>query len=110
VASVGLGHAYAKGANRVESAVGHGTYAAGRAAGPLTNLPEGSLSETSSAAGDGLAQPLARPETALTSAVDQVLGALAETISHDPLIGDLAFEQVSSGTRRESTVSSLFRR
>ncbi len=100
VTSVGLSHAHAKGASRQQSARGHGTNAAGWADPPLTDLQQASSMVISSAAGDGLVQPSTRPETALNSAVDQVLGVLVDTNSHDTLIGDLAFEQVSSGTRR----------
>jgi len=60
----------------------------------------GSLSEISSAAGDGLSQPLTRAATALDSAVDQVLGLLLDTNPGDTLIGDLAFEQVSSSAQK----------
>jgi len=98
VTNVGLSHAHAKGATRQETALGHMTNAAGRADRPLTNLQRPASSVISSAAGDGLAQPLTLPRqaTALNSAVDQVLGVLVDTNSHDTLIGDLAFEQVTS--------------
>ncbi len=73
VTDAALSHAHPKGSGRVESALGHGTNAVDRAASP---------------------------ETAPSSVVDQVLGALPDTNSHDTLIGDLAFEQVSSGIRK----------
>ncbi len=97
VTNVGLSHAHAKGSSQAESALGHGTNAAGR---PLANLPEDSLSEIRSAAAVDLGQPLTRPETAASSAVDQVLGVLLDANSYDAVIGDLAFEQVSSGVRK----------
>ncbi|MGO9923386.1 MAG: Ig-like domain repeat protein [Isosphaeraceae bacterium] len=97
VTNAGLNHAGAKGASRQESAFGHATNAAGRTARPLINLAAGSTSLFGTAAGDCLAQPLTRPAT---SVIDQVLGTLAETNPHDTLIGDLAFEQVSSGTHK----------
>jgi hypothetical protein len=34
------------------------------------------------------------------TAVDQVLGTLVDANSNDTLIGDLAFEQAASGTRK----------
>ncbi len=97
VPSVGLSQAQAKGANRQGRVLGHGSSAAGLADRPLANLTEGSPNARRSAEGDGLAQPLTWPETALSSAVDQVLGVLLDANCHDTLIGDLAFEQVSSG-------------
>jgi len=100
VTDLGPSHAHAKGSGRVESAVGHGMYADAGAARRLANLPVGTLSEISSAVGDGLGRPLTRPETAPDSAIDQVLGAIVDTNSHDTLIGDLAFEQVSLGARK----------
>jgi len=100
VASVGQSRAHGKGSNRVERALGYGTYAAGRASRPLANFQESSLGASVLAAGDGLAQPSARPETVRNSVVDQVLGALPDTKSRDALIGDLAFEQVASGVRK----------
>jgi hypothetical protein len=94
---VALSHGNATGSSRKENVLGHGANAAGRADRPFVNLPEGSSSASRSAVGDGLAQPLPRPGTASSSAIDQVLGALPDTDSSDTLIGDLAFEQVSSG-------------
>jgi hypothetical protein len=100
VTIVGLGHARATGSSRKESVLGQGANAEGRADRPFANLPEGSPSASRSAVGDGLAQPLTRAGTASSSAIDQVLGVLLDTDPHDTLIGDLAFEQVSSGTRK----------
>ncbi|MGO9914899.1 MAG: hypothetical protein ACLQIB_09335, partial [Isosphaeraceae bacterium] len=100
VSNVGLSHAGVKGATRQEKALGQMTNAAGRADRSLANLQEGSSIVSRSAARDGLAQPLPRSAAGLTSAVDQVLGVLVETNSHDTLIGDLAFELVSSATRK----------
>jgi len=100
VTIVGRSHAHATVSSRKESVVGHGANAAGRADRPVADLPEGSTSASRSAVGDGPAQPLTRPGTASTSAIDQVLGALPDADSRDTLIGDLAFEQVSSGTRK----------
>jgi len=100
VTSVGQSRAHGKGSNRVESALGYGMYAAGRTFRPLANFQESSLGASVLAAGDGLAQPSARPETVRNSVVDQVLGALPDTKSRDALIGDLAFEQVASGVRK----------
>ncbi|MGO9921838.1 MAG: S8 family serine peptidase, partial [Isosphaeraceae bacterium] len=95
--NVGLSNGHAKGSNRVESALGHGTNTAGGGDRRPGDLREGTLSEISSPAGDGLAPPTTRLDSALSSAVDQALGVLLDTNSHDTLIGDLAFEQVSSG-------------
>ena len=100
VSNVGLSHAGVKGATRQEKALGQMTNAAGRADRSLANLQEGSSIVSRSAVRDGLAQPLPRSAAGLTSAVDQVLGVLVETNSHDTLIGDLAFELVSSATRK----------
>ncbi len=99
LANVGLSHAHDKGASRPEGALGHGTIAAGGADRPFVSLQPGSF-VVSSAAGDGLAQPLTRPESSLNSAVDEVLGVLGDANSHDTLIGDLAFEQVSLDIRK----------
>jgi len=98
--NVGLSHAHGKAASPQVSTPGHRTSTAGRADRLLTNLPEGSPSASRLAVGDGPAQPLLRPGTASSSAIDQVLGVLPDTNSRDTLIGDLAFEQVSSGTRK----------
>ncbi len=76
---------------------GHGHRALRRVERLLTNSPEGSPGASRSAVDDRLAKPLTRPATALSFAIDQVLGALPDTDSRDTLIGDLAFEQVSSG-------------
>ncbi len=73
VASVGLSHVAAQRSNRVETTLSHGTNPVGRAA------------RLASVWGD---------------VVDQVLDAVPNTDSHDTLIGDLAFEQVSSGIRK----------
>ncbi|MGO9469635.1 MAG: S8 family serine peptidase, partial [Isosphaeraceae bacterium] len=100
VTSVGLNHVRAIGARGQESAPGHGTSAVRRVERLLTNPPEGSPSASRSAVGNGLAQPLTRPATESNFAIDQVLGALPDTDSRDTLIGDLAFEQVSSVIRK----------
>ncbi|MGO9917427.1 MAG: Ig-like domain repeat protein, partial [Isosphaeraceae bacterium] len=100
VTSVGLSHVGAIGARGQESTPGHGTSAVRRVERLLTNPPEDSPIASRLAVGDGLAQPLTRPATASSSVIDQVLGALPDTDSRDTLIGDLAFEQVSSGTRK----------
>jgi len=91
VTNAGLNHAGAKGASREENTVSGGTDRR------VTNLRGGSLGVTSPVAGDALAQPLTRLPT---SAIDEVLGVLVNTDSHDTLIGDLAFEQVSSRTHK----------
>ncbi len=44
------------------------------------------------------------PANRVLTAVDQLLGVLVDTDSHDTLIGDLAFEQVSSGTRKAAGI------
>ncbi len=100
VTNVGLSHAHAKGASRQKSTLGHGTTAAGRADRLRMSLLEGSATVSGSAAGDGLAQPLPRPAPAPNSAVDQILSVLPDTNSRDTLIGDLAFEQIWSSTRK----------
>jgi len=100
VTSTGLGFAHAKGSRREESAPGNGTNAAGRADRLLATLQESSPSVSNRAAGDEPAQSSTRAVTASSSAVDQVLGVLLDTDSRDTLFGDLAFEQVSSGTRK----------
>ncbi len=99
VTTLGLSHAHDKGASRQEGGLGHGTNAAGGADRPFVNLQQGSF-VVSSSAGDVLAQPLTRPESSLNFAVDQVLGVLGDTNSHDTLIGDRAFEQVSLDIRK----------
>jgi len=97
VTNAGLGRAHGKGSNRVEGALGHGTNTAEGGDRRHADLPEGTLSEISSGVGDGLGEPMTRPEAALSSAVDQALEVLLDTNSHDTLICDLAFEQVSVG-------------
>ncbi len=92
---------------RQRRALGRGTNAAGRAARPLADVQESSPGASGLAAGDGLAQRPAQPETWQISAIDQVLGALPDTISHDTLIGDLAFEQVSSGIRKPRGTAAI---
>ncbi len=55
-----------------------------------------------------LSPMLPGPATTISSAVDRAVGVVAEETSHETLIGDLAFEQVSSGTRKDSQGGSLF--
>jgi hypothetical protein len=75
---------------------------------PLANVPGGASSFIiHSPVGDGLAQPLAEPAGALGPAFDLVLGALLDANPHDTLIGDLAFEQVSSATRKLRGIAAL---
>jgi len=55
-----------------------------------------------------LARKLPVPANTTSSVVDRVVGVIVDETSHETLIGDLAFEQVSSGTRKESPGWSLF--
>ncbi len=56
-----------------------------------TRLPDTAL---------GLTTNSTSPAAQNFATFDEVLGALLDTDSHDTFIGDLAFEQVSSGTRK----------
>ena len=51
-----------------------------------------------SAAADGLARQFTTATTDVSSAIDQVLGVIVDTDAHDTLIGDLAFDQLMTGT------------
>ncbi len=56
----------------------------------------------------GLARTLPAPAKTMRSAVDQAIGVMVDETSPETLIGDLAFEQVLSGTRKDSRGWSLF--
>jgi hypothetical protein len=100
VTGVGINHTRPSDVTGQQKALGHGTNRLRLPERPLTNLRSGVSTLNHSVLGGGLAQPLARPATALDLAVDQVLGVVLDADSHDALIGDLAFEQVLWGTRK----------
>jgi hypothetical protein len=100
VTGVGINHARPSGVTGQQRVPGHGTNRLRLAERPLTKLRSGISTVIQAASGDGLAQSLARPVTAPDVAVDQVLGVVLDADPHDALIGDLAFEQVSSGTHK----------
>jgi len=56
----------------------------------------------------GPVRKLSVPTNAMSSAVDRVVIVMVDETSRETLIGDLAFEQVSSGTHKELRGSSLF--
>jgi hypothetical protein len=100
VTGIGINHTRPSGVPGQQRALGHGSNRLRLAERPLTNLRSGVSMVIQGAAGDRLMQPLARPATAPDLAVDQVLGVVLDTDSQDALIGDLAFEQVLSGTHK----------
>jgi hypothetical protein len=99
VTGVGINHTRPSGVTAQQRAPGHGTNQLRLAELSLTNL-RSSSTVIQGAPGDVLAQPFARPATARDLAVDRVLGVALDTDSHDTLIGDLAFEQILSGTHK----------
>ena len=100
VTGVGINHTRPSDVTGQQKALGHGTNRLRLPERPLTNLRSGVSTLNDFAPGDGLAQALARPATALDLAVDQVLGVVLDADSHDALIGDLAFERIFSGTHK----------
>jgi hypothetical protein len=100
VTGVGINHTRPTGVAGKQRALGHATNGLRLAERPLTNLRGGVSRVIQGAPGDGLAQPLAQPVTTPNLAVDQVRGVVLDADSHDALIGDLAFEQISSGTHK----------
>jgi hypothetical protein len=66
----------------------------------LINLQAGLPGITDGAAISLPPEPPAQYATVASFAVDQVLGLVLDSDSHDTLIGDLTFEQVSSAPRR----------
>jgi hypothetical protein len=56
----------------------------------------------------GLARKPPAQENAMSSAIDRAVGVVVDETSPETLIGDLAFEQVSSGTRKDLRGSMLF--
>jgi hypothetical protein len=74
--------------------------AAGGANRLVADLADGSPGVFSSAVTARPAQPLPRPGTVANFAADQALGLVLDADSHDTLIGDLAFDQVSWGTHK----------
>jgi hypothetical protein len=100
VTSVGINYTRPSGVTGQQGAPGHGTNRLRLAERPLANLRSGFSTVNCAAPGDGLAQPFARPATTPDLAVDQVLGVVLDADSHDALIGDLAFEQLFSGTHK----------
>jgi hypothetical protein len=83
-----------------EGTLGDVTTGASVADSVLTQVQASSTDVNSSTAAARPAQPPARQANALGPAVDQVLGLVLDADSHETLIGDLAFEQVSSGMQR----------
>jgi subtilase family serine protease len=100
VTSVGINHMRPSGVTAQQRALVHGTNRLRLAERPLTILRSGVSTVNHSAPGNQLAEPFARPVTTPDLAVDQVLGVVLDADSHDALIGDLAFEQVLSGTHK----------
>ncbi len=72
------------------------------------DLTHGRAAAVGSAGEHGLARKLPVPANAVSSAVDQVVGVIVDETSHETLLGDLAFEQVTSGTRKDSRGWSFF--
>ncbi len=104
VTRAGLNHAGAQGARGQEILVVRGTSALRSTERPL-GMRQGVSRIISSVASDALAQPIT-PATAVSSAVDQVLGVVLDADSHDALIRDLAFEQILSGTNKARSSTS----
>jgi hypothetical protein len=100
VTGVGINDTRPSGVTGQQRALVHRTNRLRLAERLLTNLRSGVSTLNHSAPGDGLAQPLAQPVTTPELAVDQVLGVVLDADSHDALIGDLAFEQILSGTHK----------
>ena len=86
--------------SRQEITFGNVATAESGAERPLTVSQIGSPNVLSSTAATRPAEPSTRPGSALASAIDQILGLALDADSHDTLIGDLAFEQLSWGTHR----------
>jgi hypothetical protein len=108
VTNAGVNDGIAGRVSRQQIAAGHVATIAGSVDRPTTGLQGEPRVEVWCTEAARPAQPLAQPETPANFAVAQVLGLVLDADSRETLIGDLAFEQVSSGVPKAPSRAADF--